>query len=78
LLPSASIKLAAFLMEFLAKIAENSAVNKMTTINLSTVWGPLLISNAKSLDLEVLRDAGYVIALVNLMIVHRDSIFPKN
>ncbi|XP_008286123.1 rho GTPase-activating protein 17b isoform X3 [Stegastes partitus] len=67
-----------YLVKFLAKLAQDSEVNKMTPSNISIVLGPnLLWSNAEgSLAEMAAATSVHVVSIIELIIQHADWFFP--
>eukprot|EP01100_Stratorugosa_tubuloviscum_P009446 TRINITY_DN3972_c2_g1_i1.p1 TRINITY_DN3972_c2_g1~~TRINITY_DN3972_c2_g1_i1.p1 ORF type:complete len:711 (-),score=302.83 TRINITY_DN3972_c2_g1_i1:69-2201(-) len=73
-LPKHCLPLLKYTMDFLAKIAQNSDRNKMTTQNVAIVMAPNLL-RPKEETMDSAFDGPHVLATVQQLIEHRDYIF---
>jgi len=68
--------LIAFLLNFLAKVAEHEEKNKMGKRNLATVFGPLLLRSPDGLTMEQqLSESAMIPQIVENLMLYRDKIF---
>ncbi|XP_062840857.1 rho GTPase-activating protein 17b isoform X3 [Trichomycterus rosablanca] len=79
-LPKANKANMRYLVKFLAKLAQESEVNKMTSTNISIVLGPnLLWAKAEgSLAEMAAATSVHVVAIIELIILHADWFFPDD
>lgn len=70
--PGFAVKVLRYLMEFLVEVSRFSDVNKMTSSNLSIVFGPTLLWPEQN-TLESAMDMPYINGCVQLMIEHYDA-----
>lgn len=75
-LPESNYNVLRFLIKHLAKVAENSDKNKMTSVSLSIVFGPNLFHCGSGL--EALRMQGYSNSCVCRMIQHHKVLFSRS
>lgn len=64
-LPPINFKTAVFLFKHLRRVAANSAENKMSLNNLSTVFGPNLLSPGNMLQMDVVTPVSVVLFFLN-------------
>lgn len=73
MLPAANRALSLYILEFLGQVAEHETENKMTTQNLATVFGPLLLrSDEKGADL--ISETSTVNNIVEMLVSYRSKI----
>ena len=78
LLPDENRFLLEYLLSFLGEIANDAASNRMTSQNLATIFGPLLLRYDHELtNEELLSDSSASCNLVREMIEHRAFLFQK-
>jgi hypothetical protein len=77
-LPDANRAILETLLDFLVKVDMNSAVNKMDSNNLATMFGPNLLRSKEENDMEkMLRDTAAIAAAVQILISQYFKIFRK-
>jgi len=75
LLPKDNRILSKRLLDFLAEVAKHNEKNKMTTRNVATVWGPLVLRNSRVMDAESIQEAGFIAGMLITLLDRRHEIF---
>nr|XP_022318826.1 rho GTPase-activating protein 24-like isoform X2 [Crassostrea virginica] len=76
-IPADNFNVLAFLCKFLALVSRNSEVNKMTVLNIATVFGPNIIRNVSEADSAelLMATADITQQLVFMMIEYEKEVF---
>ncbi|KAJ8319329.1 hypothetical protein KUTeg_004420 [Tegillarca granosa] len=76
-LPKHNYNILKYLCDFLHTVGEKSSINKMTTINLATVFGPNIIRNVTEADSPelMMATADLTQQLAFMLIHHKDEVF---
>ncbi|XP_074867353.1 rho GTPase-activating protein 17 isoform X5 [Carettochelys insculpta] len=79
-LPKPNLANFRYLIKFLAKLAQNSDINKMTPSNIAIVLGPNLLwaKNEGSLAEMAAATSVHVVAIIEPIIQHADWFFPED
>jgi hypothetical protein len=72
MLPAANRALSLYIINFLGKVAEHEAENKMSVQNLATVFGPLLLRSDEKIDL--VSESSTVNNIVEMLVSYRSKI----
>jgi len=73
-LPGPNYEVVKFMMRHLARVAQQSSINRMETANLAIVFGPTLM-RAENETMDMVMNMGYQNSLVEHLIIQADWMF---